>query len=278
MRRVLGLIMLVIGLVGVVLSIAGARSGRRLVADMGAALDSNLQLTVQSLETINESLMLTKATVRQLGDSLDTMEVTAGNVATSLEETQPLLQQISRITSNDMAEGLETFQARLPELVEVADTIDQTLTTLSRFRIDRTILGIPLRYDLGIDYDPEVPFAQSVEEIGTSIEDLPDQLRALKLYFDVTDDNLGEISGNMSEIAGDLAVVNGSVGDLEPLLDEFMVTVTEFGDSTRQMRVTFQQQLATFRTVWTVVMVWLALTQIAPLYLGYELLAGRREP
>jgi hypothetical protein len=278
MRRVLGLIMLVIGLVGVVLSIAGARSGRRLVADMGAALDSNLQLTVQSLETINESLMLTKATVRQLGDSLDTMEVTAGNVATLLEETQPLLQQISRITSNDMAEGLETFRARLPELVEVADTIDQTLTTLSRFRIDRTILGIPLRYDLGIDYDPEVPFAQSVEEIGTSIEDLPDQLRALELYFDVTDDNLGEISGNMSEIAGDLAVVNGSVGDLEPLLDEFMVTVTEFGDSTRQMRVTFQQQLATFRTVWTVVMVWLALTQIAPLYLGYELLAGRREP
>jgi methyl-accepting chemotaxis protein len=277
MRRVLGLIMLVIGLVGVVLSIAGARAGRQLIAEMGAALDGNLQLTVQSLETINESLMLTKATVRQLSVGLDTMEVTAGNVATSLEDTQPLLRQISRITSNDMAEGLETFQASLPDLVEVADTIDQTLTTLSRFRIDRTILGIPLRYDLGIDYDPEVPFAQSVEEIGASIEDLPDQLRALELYFDITNDNLGEMSDNMSEIAGDLTVVNGSVGDLEPLLDDLMVTVTEFGDSTRQMRATFQQQLATFQTVWTVAMVWLALTQVAPLYLGYELLAGHRE-
>jgi methyl-accepting chemotaxis protein len=277
MRRVLGLIMLVIGLVGVVLSIAGARAGRQLIAEMGAALDGNLQLTVQSLETINESLMLTKATVRQLSVGLDTMEVTAGNVATSLEDTQPLLRQISRITSNDMAEGLETFQARMPDLVEVADTIDQTLTTLSRFRIDRTILGIPLRYDLGIDYDPEVPFAQSVEEIGASIEDLPDQLRALELYFDITNDNLGEMSDNMSEIAGDLTVVNGSVGDLEPLLDDLMVTVTEFGDSTRQMRATFQQQLATFQTVWTVAMVWLALTQVAPLYLGYELLAGHRE-
>jgi methyl-accepting chemotaxis protein len=276
MRRLLGIVMLVIGLAGVVLSIAGANAGRRLIADMGTTLDSNLQLTVQSLETVNSTLVLTKATVRQLSQSLDTMETTASNVGTSLSDTQPMLEQIAEITSSDLAEGLETFEASLPDLIEVADTIDQTLTTLSRFRIDRTILGIPLRYDLGINYDPEVPFSQSVEEIGASIEGLPEQLRELEIYFEVANDNLGAISENMTEIAGDLAVVNDSVDDLEPLLDEFMVTITEFSDSTRQMRVTYRQQLETFQTVWTVVMVWLALTQVAPLYLGYELVTGRR--
>jgi methyl-accepting chemotaxis protein len=276
MRRLLGIVMLVIGLAGVVLSIAGANAGRRLIGDMGTTLDSNLQLTVQSLETVNSTLVLTKATVRQLSQSLDTMETTASNVGTSLSDTQPMLEQIAEITSSDLAEGLETFEASLPDLIEVADTIDQTLTTLSRFRIDRTILGIPLRYDLGINYDPEVPFSQSVEEIGASIEGLPEQLRELEIYFEVANDNLGAISENMTEIAGDLAVVNDSVDDLEPLLDEFMVTITEFSDSTRQMRVTYRQQLETFQTVWTVVMVWLALTQVAPLYLGYELVTGRR--
>jgi methyl-accepting chemotaxis protein len=276
MRRLLGIVMLVIGLAGVVLSIAGANAGRRLIADMGTTLDSNLQLTVQSLETVNSTLVLTKATVRQLSQSLDTMETTASNVGTSLSDTQPMLEQIAEITSSDLAEGLETFEASLPDLIEVADTIDQTLTTLSRFRIDRTILGIPLRYDLGINYDPEVPFSQSVEEIGASIEGLPEQLRELEIYFEVANDNLGAISENMTEIAGDLAVVNDSVDDLEPLLDEFMVAITEFSDSTRQMRVTYRQQLETFQTVWTVVMVWLALTQVAPLYLGYELVTGRR--
>jgi methyl-accepting chemotaxis protein len=276
MRRLLGIVMLVIGLAGVVLSIAGANAGRRLIGDMGTTLDSNLQLTVQSLETVNSTLVLTKATVRQLSQSLDTMETTASNVGTSLSDTQPMLEQIAEITSSDLAEGLETFEASLPDLIEVADTIDQTLTTLSRFRIDRTILGIPLRYDLGINYDPEVPFSQSVEEIGASIEGLPEQLRELEIYFEVANDNLGAISENMTEIAGDLAVVNDSVDDLEPLLDEFMVAITEFSDSTRQMRATFRQQLETFQTVWTVVMVWLALTQVAPLYLGYELVTGRR--
>jgi uncharacterized phage infection (PIP) family protein YhgE len=269
---------LVIGLAGVVLSIAGANAGRRLIADMGTTLDSNLQLTVQSLDTINSTLVLTKGTLWQLNQSLDTMETTANNVGTSLSDTQPMLSQISDITSNDLAGGLETFQDSLPALIEVADTIDQTLTTLSRFRIDRTILGIPLRYDLGINYDPEVPFSQSVDEIGASIEGLPEQLRELEIYFEVANDNLGAISDNMTEIAGDLTVVNDSVDELEPLLDEFIVTVTEFSDSTRQMRATYRQQLESFQTVWTVVMVWLALTQVAPLYLGYELLTGRRSP
>lgn len=278
MRRLLGIVMLVIGLAGVVLSIAGANAGRRLIADMGTTLDSNLQLTVQSLDTVNSTLVLTKGTLQQLSQSLDTMETTANNVGTSLSDTQPMLSQISDITSNDLAGGLETFQDSLPALIEVADTIDQTLTTLSRFRIDRTILGIPLRYDLGINYDPEVPFSQSVDEIGASIEGLPEQLRELEIYFEVANDNLGAISDNMTEIAGDLTVVNDSVDELEPLLDEFMVTVTEFSDSTRQMRATYRQQLESFQTVWTVVMVWLALTQVAPLYLGYELLTGRRSP
>jgi hypothetical protein len=187
-----------------------------------------------------------------------------------------MLQQISRVLSDDVAGGLETFQGSLPELVEVAATIDETLTTLSSFRIDRTILGIPLRYDLGIDYDPEVPFAESVEELGTSIEGLPAELRVLETYLNVADANVQEISGNVRQIGDDLAGVNQTVDELGPLLDDFIATLTEFGDSTRQTRANLTAQLETFETVWMIVMVWLALTQVAPLYLGYELVRGLR--
>lgn len=276
MRRFLGIIMLVIGLAGIVLSITGAIVGRRLIGAMGENLDANLRLTVQSVDTINESLLLTRQTVSQIGAGLDTMEVTAETVATSLDETRPMIEQISRVTTDDVAGGLETFQESLPDLIEVAATIDETLTTLSRFRIDRTIFGIPLRYDLGINYDPEVPFAQSVEELGASIEELPAELRVLEGYLDEADANLGEISGNVRQIGGDLTQVNESVDELEPLLDDFIATLTEFGDATRQTRVTLAGQIETFQTVWLIVMVWLALTQVAPLYLGYELARGLR--
>lgn len=276
MQRLLGIIMLVIGLAGIVLSIAGAIVGRELIADIGQSLDDNLRLTLESLQTVNESLILTKTTVGQIGDALETMEVTADNVAVSLDESRPLLQQTSQVVGGDVADGIESFQAGIPALVEVADTIDTTLITLSRFRIDRQILGIPLRYDLGINYDPEIPFARTIEDIGASMEGLPEELRTLQLYLEVTDENVMEIGGNIATIADDLAAVNESVDELEPLLDEFVTTITEFSDNTRQTRVVMQEQLDTFQLVWTVVMVWLALTQAAPIYLGAELLLKRR--
>lgn len=276
MRRFLGIIMLVIGLAGIVLSITGAIVGRRLIDAIGDNLDANLRLTVQSVDTIGASLLLTRRTVGQIAAGLDTMEDTADNVAASLDETQPLVDQISRVLSDDVAGGLETFQESLPEMVEVATSIDETLTTLSRFRIDRTILGVPLRYDLGVDYDPEVPFAETVEKLGASIEGLPGELRVLEGYLDGANENLGAMSGNVRQIGDDIAAVDESVDELEPLLDDFIATLTEFGDSTRQSRTTLAGQIETFQTVWLIVMVWLALTQVAPLFLGYELVRGLR--
>jgi len=276
MRKVLGIIMLVIGLAGIVLSISGAVAGRRLIAGIGDTLDANLRLTIQSLDAVNESLTLTRQTIREIGIGLDTLAVTGEQAASSLEDTRPMVEQISQVLSDDVAGSLETFQERLPDMVEVAGAIDETLTTLSRFRIDRTILGIPLRYDLGIDYDPEVPFAQSVEELGASLEGLPEELRVLETHLEVADANLGEISSDARLLAGDLERINESMDDLAPQLEEFNATLTDFADSARQLRATLETQLNTFQTVWVVVMIWLALTQIAPLYLGYELVRGLR--
>lgn len=276
MRKLLGIIMLVIGLAGIVLSLTGAVVGRRLIAGIGNTLQANLQLTIQSLDTVNESLTLTRETIREIGIGLETLAVTGERAAGSLEDTRPMVAQISQVLTNDVAGSLETFQQSLPDMVEVARSIDETLTTLSNFRIDRTILGIPLRYDLGIDYDPEVPFAESVEELGASMEGLPEELRVLETHLEVADTNLGEISGDARQLADDLGRINETMDDLAPQLDEFNATLTEFADSARQLRSTLDAQLNTFQTVWVVVMIWLALTQIAPLYLGYELVRGVR--
>jgi methyl-accepting chemotaxis protein len=276
MRRFLGIVMLVIGLAGIVLSITGAVVGRRLIGGIGNTLDANLQLTIQSLDTVNESLTLTRQTIRQIGAGLETLKVTGEQAASSLDDTRPMVEQISLVLTDDVAGGLETFQERLPDMVEVATTIDETLTTLSNFRIDRTILGIPLRYDLGINYNPQVPFAQSVEELGASMEGLPEELRVLETHLEVAGANLGEISANARQLSEDLGDINETMDELAPQLDDFTATLTEFADSARQIRADLALQLDTFQTVWVVVMVWLALTQIAPLYLGYELVRRLR--
>lgn len=276
MRRILGVLMLLIGAIGIMLSIAGIIAGQQLVDEMAAGLEANLKLTIDSLDTIHESLLLTKVIVGEMNEGLTTVETTADNVAITLNNTRPLLQQISDVTSQEVPESLETLQESIPALLEVASAVDSTLGTLSAFRIDESILGIPFRYDLGINYEPEVPFAESVADLGSSLDGLPAQLRTLDVYINVTDRNVQTIGRNVTEIADSLSAINESVAELNPLLDDYVATVTEVSDSLRQSRLRLARQVQLVKIVLTVVMAWLGLAQIAPLYLGWELAMGRR--
>ena len=278
MRKVLGIVMLAIGVSGVILSVIGTIVGRRLVSDVGEGLHANLTLTLDSLTTVNESLILTKSTVSRLSEGLATVEETAENVSVAIDDSRPLLRQASTVTTQRVPESIETFQEGLPALIDVAATVDETLRTLNSFNIDRSILGIPLSFDLGVDYDPEVPFDESVEELGASLEGMPEQLRSLEESMSVTDDNMRTISRNVSEIGHDLSAINAEIADIGPLLDEYISRVTEISDSIRQARLIVRQQLDQMRLVVTVVMVWFGLMQVAPLYLGWELVMGHRGP
>lgn len=276
MRKALGIVILATGVLGIILSIAGIIAGRRLVDSMGQGLQSNLTTTLDSLETVKETLILTKLTVGQLSEGLSTVEDTMDNVSIAIDDTRPLLQQSSSVTTEQLPASIEAFQETMPALVEVAGTIDDTLRTLDAFNVRRSILGIPLDFDLGVEYDPEVPFDESVSDLGASLEGVPQQLRSLRQHIETTNDNLRTMSRNVSSISSDLGTINSSISRVEPLLDEYIAIITELSDSTRQARLLLQRQIGQVKFVLTVAMIWLGLTQIAPLYLGWELATGRR--
>ncbi|MCI0581037.1 MAG: hypothetical protein L0332_20330 [Chloroflexi bacterium] len=272
LRRVLGIVMLLIGISGVALSVVGVIIGRQVVGDIGQGLETSLSLTSQSLDTVNDSLALTKTTVGQVKDGLETVEETAMNVSQTISDTRPLLDQVTQVATNDVPNGLEAVEATIPQMAEVAGIIDRTLRTLSAFRVERTILGIDLGFDLGVDYDPEVPFDESVNQIGESLEGMPERLRGLEVYMDVTNNNLALIGDNIDTIATDLHTINSSMAQIEPLLDDYIRLVTETNDLIRQTRSSMSEQLRLVKLGVTILFTWLGLTQIAPIYLGWGLL------
>ena len=150
------------------------------------------------------------------------------------------------------------------------------MRTLSAFNVSRTILGLPLSFDLGVDYDPEIPFDQSVEELGATLEGMPQKLRDLQQTIDTTQDNLQTISQDLSELGADLEGVQDNIDEAQPLIDDYITIVTDLADSARQSRLLLDRQMAQANLVLTVAMIWLALAQAAPLYLGWELVSGAR--
>ncbi len=269
--------MLAIGVSGIILSIVGVITGRQLVDAIGASIRGNLTTTVDSLDTVRETLVLTRSTVAQLETGLETAEESASNVSTAISESRPLLTESSRIVTGDVPESIETFQESLPALIEVSAAMDSTLRRLSAFSIDRSILGIPLNFDLGVNYDPEVPFDQSVRELGESLEGMPEQLRSLEEYIDTTDENLVTMSEDLARLSADLETINSTMDEVEPLVNEYITIVTEVADNARESRLLLDRQLAQAKLVVTVIMIWFGLLQVAPIYLGWELVSGHRE-
>ena len=277
-RRILGGVILLIGIVGVVLSGMGVVYGRRAIDAAGTQADAGLRFASENLDTVVDTLVLANNTVFEINDALDTVEAAVVDSSQAISQMIPMMDQVTAVISQDVPQSLEAVQATIPDLVQVAKVMDDTLTTLSRFRIDETIplVNYRIQYDLGINYNPVQPFDLSVQQMGDSMEGLPQQLRDMEGYTAVTQDNLQTIGDDLLAISQDLDDVNDQFSQLPPQLQEYIRLVNDVNNKTRQMRAAIDDKLATAKQILTIAMIWLGLTQIAPLYLGWELITRKR--
>lgn len=275
-RRFLGIILLLIGLSGIALGIVGARVSRDMLQTLSDGTKAGLDLAIDSLQTVSDSLTLARQTIADVNTSLVTVQTTATDVAVSLEASQPMVADVAAIAGQDLPRSVETIQAAIPNAAQAAEAIDSTLTTLNRFKIDTTILGFPIQYDLGIDYNPDVPFGESVLAIGRSLDDMPIRLRNLETALEDTAVNLQTISEDMRSLSTDLESINGRLLDFDPLITDYIRIVTETDDNLRLIRGQIDQQVSSAQFVITLGMVWLVVSQLVPLYLGLDLLTDGR--
>ncbi len=275
-RRILGIILLLIGLSGIALGIVGARVSRDMLQTLSDGTKAGLDLAIDSLQTVSDSLTLARQTIADVNTSLVTVQTTATDVAVSLEASQPMVAEVAAIAGQDLPRSVETIQSAIPNAAQAAEAIDSTLTTLNRFKIDTTILGFPIQYDLGIDYNPDVPFGESVLAIGRSLDDMPIRLRNLQTALEDTAVNLQTISEDMRSLSTDLEGINGRLLDFDPLITDYIRIVTETDDNLRLIRGQIDQQVSSAQFVITLGMVWLVVSQLVPLYLGLDLLTDGR--
>jgi hypothetical protein len=275
-KRILGIVLLLVGLSGLVLAVTGMVYSNRAVGAVAQALMTNLELTSRTLGAAEQTLLLAQGSVEQLSIGLATVQDAATQVSQTISETEPLLGAIGHLVGGDVPDSLEAVQAGLPAMAETAAIVEQTLVTLSDLRLEQRVLGIPLRFDLGIRYAPETTMVASIEQMSEVLTDIPERLRDLEPYLETAGRGLSTIGQDVGTMSTDLGKLTRTLAGMEPLLDEYLQTVTEAKsliEATQRMLVS---QLNNIKLVVTVGLVWLALAQLVPLYLGWALLTTRR--
>jgi len=182
---------------------------------------------------------------------------------------------MTTLTTDTLPASLDAVNAAVPNLAGIAGSIDATLTRLSNFQFQRTIATVPISFDLGIDYAPEEPFDQAVLQIGESLVDVPDQLRAMEDSLQTTVTNLGNISQNIGDLSGNINGINTTVQQYIPLLDQYIGVLDQTAASLENTRAQVNANLSTIKWVVTGLMAWFAFYQIVPLYVGYRMLSDK---
>ncbi|MCP4417621.1 MAG: hypothetical protein GY805_13435 [Chloroflexi bacterium] len=274
-RKISGLVLLIIGLLGVFLSIGGIIYSGRAVDAVVKVLDDTLGLTGTSLATVEDTLSLAQSTIGDVNASLVTVETTADTLAKTLEDTQPLLEEVAQIVGEDAPDSIESVQQAVPDMAEVAGVIDDTLLTLNNFKFEQEILGFELNFDLGVNYQPTVPFDETVNDLGSSFEGLPERLRDLEPSLIAANGNLGTVSENIYAVSDDLVTINDRVAEVDPLLGDYIGLVQDITNTLNQTQSTIKAQAGNAKLALQIVMAWMGFLQFSLLYLGWDLITRK---
>ena len=264
-RRIIGVLMLVIGIAGIILSIGGIAIGGRVVDQVAVGVEELLSLTSKSLDTLETDLLQAQTVLQDVGKGLDTAGTASADISEFLKTTEPILDTVTGTVGTDIPEGIDSVQQVLSNVAQAAKGIDDTVKAV------RDIAGI-----LSIDLDITTSLEEPVGEIGTALSDLSSEIRDLGDNLAKTSQDVATLSQDAHAVANDLAVISDGLAEFSSTLDEDIAVVKEIHDTVRQAQAGVDRQAKMAKLLITILMVWLALAQITPLYLGWELVASRR--
>jgi len=266
-QKAIGILMLVTGIAGVILSIAGIAFGLLAVNRVAAGLDDTLSFASRGLDTVEASLVQTRTTLEGINSGLDTVIETVTDASQLLELTNPVADAVAQLVSKDIPEGVDAVGDVISEVAQAAKSIDS---------VSKSLKDIGQR--LGIELDVGTSLEEPINEVGTTLDALSRDIRSMgnDLNRLVENEKLATTSQNATTLGKDLVATNNDLTGFAPLLDEYTDIVRETRDAVRHPRASIRRLAGIAKLIIIIAMIWMGLSQIAPLYLGRELVTGQR--
>jgi ABC-type transporter Mla subunit MlaD len=251
--------MIAIGVLGIVVSIAGVIIGNRLVAQVEESVDDSLVVTADALRAVNDSIALTSATVDTLQTGVSTLATTLDAVQASVEQTSTALDTSNDFLAGSLPSSLEAVTEVLPTIESIAGTIDDALRVASRA-------------PFGPDYDPERPFDEAIAELSDAIGPLPEQLRRLAADTDGLSASATTIAAQLRELSTTVTELDEQLTEVGRLVDRYADTAADATTLMTESRKDLERSSTETRTLLILLGIVFGLGQVVPIWLGTVLL------
>lgn len=127
----LGILLIAASLAGMTISIFGIVGLWRLEADIKTSVNETLALLDTALQTTSDGLAVTSQSLDQADDSLISLVAPIQAAGKSVEETLPLINTLSTVTTHDLPQAISTSQQTIHSARVSASVIDSTMRVLA---------------------------------------------------------------------------------------------------------------------------------------------------
>ena len=245
--------------------IVGAVAGVVVAGFAWVVLGTAADASIRSLELASDVVLSVEGTVESVDGVLDDVSDGLRTTQQSMADASVTLTQLSVLTSNlsdlvgeDIPASLDSVRSSLAPIRATAGLLDGTLTALSF---------------VGVDYDPEVPLDEAIDDLDARLAEIPQRLRDQAPLIDSAAESLSGFGGDTLTIAQDLSDLRTRLSEASFTFGSYRQTVAEADALLADVESAVGSRLTVLRVAIVVLGLGLATTQTVPIAFGWWLLS-----
>ena len=172
-----------------------------------------------------------------------------------------VVNQVSTLIGDDLVDVVDQTQSSLVAASTSARLVDDTLSVIG---------AIPF---IGQQYQPEVPLNQSITQIAFSLEYMNTSLLEIQAGVQASGRKVDEVRWLMDDLQRQLAALEPGLLEAQAQLDEYQAILVILHEKQANFQALLPGLLNTIYTLATLVLIWVALSQVGLLLQGLQWVA-----
>jgi hypothetical protein len=276
LRRILGVLVMIAGILGLVLSMAGLASIWIVKPTVSGYVESTISTLSTSIDTSKQAMEITAQALGATVDSIDALSEMLGTTAILVQDTMPALDQLNVFLGVNLPSTLQSASTSLSTAQQAADVLDGAIKSLDTFRV--VLSAVPL---VGAfveqptqTYDPDQSLADSLGEVAGNLEGLPPMFIEMAASLDKADDNLVGVQGNLTTMSESVALISKSLSEYEAMVKQSQSSMENLKSLLTGVQANLSTILTAVAAVFSLFFLWLLAAQVVILSQGWELYQG----
>ena len=276
LRRVLGVLVMIAGILGLVLSLTGLVGVWVVKPTAAEYANTTIVALNQSVNTSLEAMQVTGQALGATIDSVDALSAMLGATAATVKDTEPVLNQVNIFMGEKLPTTIESATSSLESAKQSAQVLDRAVRSLEAFQ--SVLSGAPLLSAFVEQpeevYNPEKSMADSLGELASSLEDLPELFTEMAADMDKADDNLEIIHSNLITMSESVALISESLGEYQVMIEQSQSSMENLGAMLSNIQNNLPNILNGVAITLSLFFIWLLAAQVVIFSQGWELYQG----